>query len=80
MRYLGGGGSRKKMWDGESERDLAGDGYSSLADSIVRLRSVCGSEMARLSSPLNSAGIFSQAVSESVSQSASEHFRGLAYK
>lgn len=77
----GEGGEGGVMRDGKSERDLADDGYSSLADSIVRLlRGVCGSETAGLSSPLKSAGIFSQAVSQSVSQSASEHFRGLTYK
>lgn len=79
MRWAGGSGEEDE--GRRDERDLADDGYSSLADSIVRLLcGVCGSETARLSSPLKSAGIFSQAVSQSGSQSASERFRGLAYK
>lgn len=37
-----------------NERDLADDGHSPLADSIVRpLRGVCGSETGRVSSPIN---------------------------
>lgn len=54
----------------KSERDLVYDRYSSLTNSIVWvLCGVCGSETQRVSSPVQSAGISSQAGSQSLSQS-----------